>query len=38
MRNDVLSHVEEMSTNEIKYQMRGDVTTKDATLSSIDYL
>ena len=38
MRNDALSHVEEMSTNEIKYQMGGDVTTEDDTLSSTDHL
>ena len=37
MWNDVPSHVEEMPTSEIKYQMRGDVASKDATLSSIDH-
>ena len=38
MRNDALRHVEEIPTSEVKYQMRGDVTTEDATLSSIDHL
>ena len=37
MRNNVPSHVEEMPTSEIKYQMRCDVATEGATLSSIDH-
>ena len=36
MRNDALSHVEEMPTSAIKCQMRGDVTIKGSSLSFID--